>query len=72
VPDADAARGPTAESLASAAAMGALAGLSLARGGARRRAVGALAGAAVTATTDAVARSRQRPGEVPRCGSASS
>jgi hypothetical protein len=52
--------------LATAAVVGALAGLALrAHRGARARAVGAAAGAAALALSEAVARHRQRPGEIP-------
>src|SRR5437773_12328368 len=51
---------------ATAAAIGAVAGASLAQHrGARAAAVGALAGAAALAAVDTVARARQRPGEIP-------
>ena len=49
-----------------AAAVGALAGASLsARRGPRRAVVGAVSGAAALAGSEAVARARQRPGEIP-------
>jgi hypothetical protein len=49
-----------------AGAIGALAGAALtAHRGRRSAAAGALAGAAGLAVTDAVARARQRPGEIP-------
>jgi hypothetical protein len=52
--------------LAFAAAVGALAGAAVAgRRGARAATAGGLAGAAVLAATEAVARARQRPGEIP-------
>jgi hypothetical protein len=52
-----------------AAAAGALAGLSLlARRGARARALAAAAGAAVLVTSEVVARRRQRPDEIPALG----
>src|SRR5690348_1755243 len=51
---------------ATAAAIGAVAGASLAQHrGVRAAGVGALAGAAALAAVDAVARARQRPGEIP-------
>ncbi|NMO49850.1 hypothetical protein HH310_01370 [Actinoplanes sp. TBRC 11911] len=52
--------------MAFAAAVGALAGVAIAgRRGARAAATGGLAGAAALAATEAVARARQRPGEIP-------
>jgi hypothetical protein len=56
------ARGQRAGGLAFAAFVGALAGASLAS---RRRARAVVAGAAVLAASEAVARARQRPGEIP-------
>jgi hypothetical protein len=59
-------RGKRATGLAFAATVGALAGAAIAgRRGARAAAAGGLAGAAVLAATEAVARARQRPGEIP-------
>jgi hypothetical protein len=64
-----AARGADAGGLATAAGIGAVAGLSLAaRGSPRVRAVGAAAGAAGLALSEAVARARQRPGQIPALG----
>ncbi len=58
--------GSRAGGLAFAAAVGALAGASIAgRRGARAAVAGGLAGAAALAATEAVARARQRPGEIP-------
>ena len=49
-----------------AAAVGAVAGASLSTGrGPRRIVVGAVTGAATLAASEAVARARQRPGEIP-------
>ncbi len=57
-------RGPPAVGFA--AAIGAAAGASLAGGrGSRRTVAGATVGAAVLACSEAVARARQRPGEIP-------
>jgi hypothetical protein len=59
-------RGQRASGIAFAAAVGALAGAALAgRRGPRAAAAGGLAGAAALAATEAVARARQRPGEIP-------
>jgi hypothetical protein len=61
-----AARAERAQQIGVAGAIGALAGAALtAHRGRRVAAVGALAGAAGLAITDAVARARQRPGEIP-------
>jgi hypothetical protein len=58
--------GKRAGGLAFAAIVGALAGAAIAgRRGARAAAAGGLVGAAALAATDAVARARQRPGEIP-------
>jgi hypothetical protein len=62
-------RGPAAErttQVAAAGAIGLVAGAAVtAHRGARAAGVGALAGAAALATSEAVARARQRPGEIP-------
>ena len=61
-----AARADRSQQIGVAAAIGALAGATLAGGRGRRPAVaGALAGAAVLGATEAVARATQRPGEIP-------
>jgi hypothetical protein len=58
--------GQRAGGLAFAAVVGALAGVTIAGGrGRRAAAAGGLAGAAVLAASEAVARARQRPGEIP-------
>lgn len=55
--------------MATAVAAGALTGVSLlARRGARTRALAAAAGAAVLATSEVIARRRQRPDEIPALG----
>jgi len=55
-----------AQQIGAASLMGALAGAALAaHRGPRAAALGALAGAAVLGAVDAVARARQRPGEIP-------
>jgi hypothetical protein len=51
--------------VAFAGVVGGLAGASLVRGGVRRTVLGALLGAAGLAASEAVARERQRPGEIP-------
>ena len=56
------------EQVAWAAGMGAVGGLALAGGRWRRRVVGAGVGAAVLAASEAVARRRQRPNEIPSLG----
>ena len=62
----EATSGKRAGGLAFAAITGALAGAAITgRRGARAAAIGGLAGAAALAATEAVARSRQRPGELP-------
>jgi hypothetical protein len=59
-------RDAAVRSVAFAAAIGTLAGASLAgRRGAKRAALGTLTGAVVLAASEAVARARQRPGEIP-------
>lgn len=64
--DADGPSGPghpvTAEGLATAGVVGALAGLALAR---RRPLLGGVVGAGVMTAAEVVARGRQRPGEIP-------
>ncbi|WP_433363774.1 hypothetical protein ACQPZX_32755 [Actinoplanes sp. CA-142083] len=58
--------GKRASGIAFAAAVGALTGAALAsRRGVRAATAGGLAGAAALAATEAVARARQRPGEIP-------
>ena len=58
--------GPAGQQIGAAGLMGALAGAALAaQRGPRAAALGALAGAAGLSAVDAVARARQRPGEIP-------
>jgi uncharacterized protein YcfJ len=58
--------GTRAGGLAFTAVVGALAGAAIAgRRGARAATAGGLVGAAALAATEAVARARQRPGEIP-------